>query len=141
MMAKDGTRHHSASRARLHDEMMESTGTPKVKAMDKPKAEGESEMSPHSIEEHVSKHGPAHSMEYTHDKASGEHHVTSKHGDQNAEHHSKHKSHKEAHDHMAKAMGVDHEAGEEDDAYEGNETPEEEMAEATGDGGRIPGLS
>ena len=133
--------HHSASRARLHDEMSANKGGSKVAEMSKPAGQEHPAPSAHSIEEHVVEHGPAHKIEYTHDQASGEHHISSHHGEGDnpeAVHHSKHKTHHAAHAHIAKAMGMQDEEQEERD----NESPdqqgeEDEMAE-TGKG--IPGL-
>ena len=145
--AKDGSMHHSAGRASLHDNM--SAGAEKkqnVAPMKKPggekKTSGHPAPSPHSIEEHVSEHGPAHKMEHHHDEhGSGKHHVTTHHGEgEGAMHHSEHDSAEAAHDHMGVAMGAtspDEEEGESPDMEAG----EDEGAEMAHKGGGIPGLS
>jgi len=141
MAAKDGSMHHSASRARLHDELSANKGGSKVAEMSKPAGPSHPAPSSHSIEDHVDTHGPAHKIEYTHDQASGEHHISSHHGEGDnpeAVHHSRHKTHHAVHAHIKKAMGMQDEEQEERD----NESPdqqgeEDEMAE-TGKG--IPGL-
>jgi len=115
MHAKDGSFHHSAGRAKLHDEMQ----AEKPKAM--PKAEGGGDGKAMSIEEHVQQHGPAHTMGYHHNKQTNKHHVHSTHGDGMA-HESEHDSEQEAHKHMAKALNL----GQEDTQEEAdNETPDE----------------
>ncbi len=133
--------HHSASRARLQDELSANKGGSKVAEMSKPAGPSHPAPSSHSIEDHVDTHGPAHKIEYTHDQASGEHHISSHHGEGDnpeAVHHSRHKTHHAVHAHIKKAMGMQDEEQEERD----NESPdqqgeEDEMAE-TGKG--IPGL-
>jgi len=148
MNAKDGTRHHSASRARLHDEMSANKGGGSKITEMKPPGEGAGAGHPapssHSIEDHVDEHGPARKIEYEHDQASGMHHVSSHHGEPPAEgedggetsHHSQHKTHHEAHKHMAKAMDMHDEEREERD----NESPDQEAMEEAPAGGGIPGL-
>lgn len=160
--AKDGSMHHSAGRANLHDSM--SAGAAKsahapVAPMKKPGGlQGKNEGSgktpiptdhphmagPHqtptdgSIEDHVAEHGPATHVHHMHDEASGTHHVTSHHGGMGQNmHHSEHESHEDAHDHMGKAMEI-HSTEE----SEANETPDEEAAEeAIGKNeSKIPGL-
>ena len=125
--AKDGSMHHSAGRASLHDSM--SSGAEKkqnVGPMKKPAAKhdgsGETKSQlpanhphmagPHqqasdtSIGEHVAEHGPA--THVMHAEQDGTHHVTTHHGGlgQNM-HHSSHESHEAAHSHMGEAMGAD----------------------------------
>ncbi len=132
--------HHSASRARLHDEMSANKGSSKVAEMSKPAGQEHPAPSSHSIEDHLDEHGPARKIEYTHDQATGAHHVSSHHGeseDGETSHHSVHKTHHEAHKHIAKAMGMQDEEQEERD----NESPDEEYEEETASGGKgIPGL-
>lgn len=145
--AKDGSMHHSAGKASLHDSM--SSGAEKkqnVAPMKKPggekKVSSHPAPSPHSIQEHVSQHGPAHKMEHHHDKhGSGKHHVTTHHGDdESSMHHSEHDTAEAAHDHMGVAMGAtspDEEQGETPEMEAG----EDEGAEMAHKGGGIPGLS
>jgi len=140
MYAKDGSRHHSASRASMHDSM--SAGAEKkanVAPMKKPAGAGEKQEapSPHSIEDHVREHGPAVEMHHKHDKATGKHRVVSHHGDGGEKHVSEHDTAEEAYDHMGKAMGVQ-QSDDEGEAYAGEETPDEEAAE---EHARIPGLA
>lgn len=152
--AKDGSRHHSASRARLHDEMAAGKaggGAPKVKTM-QPAGAGAGAASQYPeptstpIEEHVQEHGPAHTVVHEHDQATNTHHVSSFHGDaakgdndHPGAHHSRHKSHAAAHEHMGKAMGVEHgeteETPDEADMGAGNDEGDEE--ETSG----VPGMS
>lgn len=148
VMAKDGSRHHSASRAQLHDEMSSKKGPASVTPMKKPVGgESTSEGSPKhpaptkmSIQDHVEMHGPAHSMEYEHDEPSGIHHVTSKHGEEeNSHHHSQHKTHEAAHQHMGEAMGMNHDNENEDETAEQEETPDSQQDQVAGHRG-IPGL-
>lgn len=105
-------------------------------AMEKPghAEKGKTDVSHMGIEEVVKAHGPAHSI-HTHSK-DGMHTVTSHHGDGGHTHHSEQPSAEEAHKHHGKALGL----GQEGDAYSGEETPEEEMAEAK-QHGSIPGMS
>lgn len=131
---KAGNVHHSASRARLSDDMAmakENASKPPAKMAG---GDGASkDMSHMDIGEVVAKHGPAHKVEVMHDHEAGAHSVTSHH--KGAHHKSMHGSAKEAHDHGAVAAG--HEPSEDEDAYGGRETPDEENAEA---GQSIPGL-
>lgn len=152
MYAKDGSRHHSASRAKLHDEIAATKG----KAPEKPAAvkpihgagkppeqmgAGRPEPSPHTIEEHVSRHGPAHKMTHEHDRETGKHHVTTHHGEgEDGMHHSVHDTAEAAHDHMGTAMGIGGESAEAE-PFGGTETPEEEQAEERASKGRIPGIA
>lgn len=155
VIAKDGTRHHSASRASLHDSMAADKGsTGKVVDMKKPDGDGAAggmkhpAPSSHSIEDHVSDHGPAHAVHHMHDEGGdGKHHVSSFHGeaepgdhDHPAAHHSVHASHAAAHEHMGKAMGVNA-AENEDKDHEEFETPDTEQAEDARAGGGIPGIA
>ncbi len=137
VFAKDGSRHHSSSRASMHDEMGAKKAAP-VSEMKKPEGLSHPAPSSHSIEDHVDTHGPAHKIEYTHDQASGEHHISSHHGEgEETSHHSKHKTHHAAHAHIAKAMGMQDEEQEERDS----ESPDEEYEEETTGSKGIPGLS
>lgn len=138
--AKDGTPHHSASRAKMHDERNAGpatgsakpptkTHTPNIPKEKTAKASGENEG---SIEEHVKQHGPAHGLHhFVHE---GAHHVVSHHGDGEV-HVSKHGSAEEAHEHMGKAMGVGGES------QEAEETPDNEESEYASAGSGIPGLN
>lgn len=148
MMAKDGTRHHSASRASLHDELSANKGP--ATALPKKKEESggpkpgmaHPEPSKVAIKDHVAEHGPAHQVHHIHDQATGKHHVTTHHGEgENGKHHSVHDSHEAAHEHMGVAMGVGNAAKEEEKDHEDFETPDTEEAEMTRAGGGIPGLS
>jgi hypothetical protein len=69
--AKDGSRHHSASRAKMHDEMAASSkggnaGTKPAKEPAKEAAGGTS-IGNMKVEELVGQHGPAHHVEHMHD--------------------------------------------------------------------------
>jgi hypothetical protein len=132
MAAQDGSVHHSASRARLHDEISARKGA----ATETPAKGATPAPTKTPIEEHVGLHGPAHEIHYHHDQATGKHHVTSHHGEgEGGHHHSVHKSHEEAHAHMGKAMGV---AGE----NEQEETPDMEEEYGGGESsGSMPGVS
>lgn len=151
VQAKDGSRHHSASRASLHDELSAKKGAATVTPMKKPEGGESSDKHPapssHSIEDHVSDHGPAHAIHFTHDQeGDGKHHVSSFHGeaepgqhDHPAAHHSVHASHAAAHQHMGKAMGMDHD-NEERPAEDDDLTPDSSQDQTAGSHG-IPGLS
>jgi hypothetical protein len=160
MQDKSGQWHHSASRARLHDEMAESKGKSSgvVQKKDSADAGGKSHTpgpTETPIEDHVQEHGPAHAVNYRHDEATGKHVVTSFHGDaepkdgmgggESAEgsehthpgvHISHHKTTRAAHQHIAKAMGHEQEDEETPDSE-----PEGEGAMASSGSGGIPGLS
>jgi hypothetical protein len=167
--AKDGTVHHSASRALLHDEMAQSRGkssgvVQKKDSADKgPGQPGNKSHEPGPtetpIQDHVEEHGPAHTVHYSHDEATGKHTVTSYHGDakpldgmgggDSAEgsehmnhpgvHHSVHKTKHAAHEHMGKSMGMDHE-NEDSPEEPDDETPDSQQDQMAGSRG-IPGLS
>jgi hypothetical protein len=156
VFAKDGSRHHSAGRASLHDSMASKSAAPPEKAaapavMAPPGAEaGNHDVSSRDISDVVKEHGPAHSIVMHHDHENGVHTVTSHHGKHGHMHHSEHKSAAEAHDHARMAAG--HDEGEETPEEEAAETPEEEAAEnetpqeagahlSGHPGGRIPGLA
>lgn len=85
--AKDGSHHHSASRARLHDELAAKKGsavTPIKKDSSDAGPGGMTHPAPTKtpIEEHVAEHGPAHAIHYMHDAdGDGMHHVSSYHGE------------------------------------------------------------
>lgn len=145
--ASDGTPHHSFGRAKMHDEKMSGgTATKSLPSSEKKTAQpmegGMNHPTPTAtpIEEHVSQHGPAHSMDYEHDKASNLHHITSQHGEGEGQpHHSQHKSKEAAHEHIGKAMGV-----QEDQSEKDNESPDqsdESDAEMATSGGGIPGMA
>jgi hypothetical protein len=137
MYAKDGSKHHSASRASLHDEMNERGKSLKSSAgkdNPTPTAGASKDVSHMDIKEVVAKHGPAHEVHVKHDHAAGAHHVTSHH--KGAHHKSTHGSAHEAHMHGAMAAG--HEGEDE------NETPDEAMNESPMDEeseGSIPGMT
>jgi hypothetical protein len=160
MQDKSGNWHHSASRARLHDEMAESKGKSSgvVQKKDSADAGGKSHTpgpTETPIEDHVQEHGPAHAVNYRHDEATGKHVVTSFHGDaepkdgmgggESAEgsehthpgvHISHHKTHHAAMQHMQHAMGAHDESEETPD-----EADEEPAMAPSGSAGGIPGLS
>jgi len=132
MAAKDGSMHHSASRASLHDEMSERKAAP---PMEKPAMGGgaSKDVSNMDIKDVVEKHGPAHEVHVKHDHEAGAHHVTSHH--KGAHHKSTHGSAHEAHMHGAMAAG---EMGENE---ENNETPDMEAQEQEPEGAGIPGMA
>jgi hypothetical protein len=160
--AKDGSNHHSASRALLHDEMAQSRGKSSGVVQKKDSADkgpGEPANKSHHpgptetpIQDHVEEHGPAHAMNYMHDEADGMHHVTTYHGDAKPQdgmgggeheggdhpgiHHSRHKTHHAAMQHMQHAMGAHDESEETPD-----EADEEPAMAPSGSAGGIPGLS
>jgi hypothetical protein len=164
--AKDGSMHHSAGRAKLHDEMAskgdKESSKPPMKKAASDKAGGEKKTGSHgpiphdhphmpgphqtpsdtSIGEHVSEHGPATHVGHMHHEESGTHHVTTHHGGMGENmHHSEHESHEAAHDHMGEALGATESSdqGETPDEAEGvNENPAESAS--TAGGGNIPGL-
>lgn len=145
VQAKDGSRHHSASRALLHDELT-AVKEPEKKAgtavAEPGEDKGGTDVSHMDIGEVVSKHGPAHHIVMHHDDDTGTHTVTSHHGEKGKAHmhHSEHGSRKEAHDHAAEAAGANEPT--EDDGEpleEAMETPETEEAEQNRSHG-IPGI-
>jgi len=151
--AKDGTRHHSASRARLHDDMAKDKGAkpkpavvpkpmekPAEAAVAKPEAGGDHDVSSQDIQEVVSAYGPAHQIVIHHDQKNGVHTVTSHHGEQGHMHHSEHGSAAEAHDSARMAAGADEANPDEAESVEeaAGETPESEREEM---GGAIPGVA
>lgn len=138
---KMGKVHHSASRARLSDDMAEAK-------ISKPNAEhrtpqsgvsGQSQdVSNMKIKDVVAKHGSAHEIHIKHDHGAGQHHVTSHH--KGGHHKSMHASADDAHLHAAQAAGLNTpDEAEEAEPYAGNESPEEEAAEEK-EGGGIPGM-
>lgn len=160
VQAKDGSTHHSAGRASLHDSMSAGAAKAshqKVAPMTKPggktpQNEGSGKTpaqiphdhphmaGPHQtptetpISEHVGQHGPATSIMHT--ESEGKHHVTSHHGGMGQNmHHSSHDSHESAHEHMGAAMGGEAKSDESPD--EVNENPAETASTA---GAKIPGL-
>ena len=146
VLAKDGTRHHSASRASMHDKMAVTAGahtkvTPmKMPAGDEHHQAGSPvhpEPTKTPIEDHVAEHGPAHEIHYKHHEETDKHHLTSHHGEGGEEemHHSVHDNAEAAHEHMSKAMGLTSEEAAE-------ETPDDEPVETMhASGGGIPGMS
>lgn len=134
---KTGRMHHSASRARLADDM---AAEKKPAMMPKKEPMGEKpehEESPEDIHEVVAEHGPAHHVEYHHDEAAGKHHVHSKHGEAEHEHHAVHDTMEEAHAHMGHAMGQGE--PDEDDEEVGEEAGEE-MPAMEEQSEKIPGM-
>ena len=133
--ANDGSMHHSAGRASLHNRMSEEKGMSKPKAQ--PKAEGGGEegedISSMPIHEAVTKHGSASEVHITHED--GKHHKHSVHGGKH--HHSDHESAAEAHMHGAIAGGG---ADEEDEETPDNEEAEEEENEQP-PSSSIPGMA
>lgn len=138
---KTGKMHHSASRARLHDNMAADKAKP---AMEKPaeKVEGEEHQGDdRDIKDVVAEHGPAHEVHVHHDHEAKTSHVISHHGEHKHEKHFDGEEHvEEAHDHAHAAAG-----GEPDE-----EGDEEELAEEEGEAmpqmeegshNRIPGMS
>jgi len=98
---------------------------------------GEHDISEMSIHDAVKKHGPAEHVMAEHDHEEGMHHVHTVHGEKH--HHSDHDTAEAAHEHMGHALGVDAESEEgEAEPYGGEETPDEEAAEAKSSA--IPGL-
>lgn len=151
-----GNWHHSASRAKLSDEMAgnkgASSGVKQMKdkadagagAMGKTHHPGPTET---PISEHVDEHGPAHAVHHMHDMdGDGMHHVSSYHGeakvgeeDHPGSHHSVHKTHEAAHRHMGEAMGMNHANEDEDNTADMEETPDSEQDQMAG-AHKIPGL-
>ena len=138
--SKDGTPHHSMSRAKMHDEKMGSakppakthTPSPKSKSMkDLGKMDGEEDQ---GIEQIVKEHGPAHGMHYSIQE--GSHHVVTHHAHGHV-HHSEHASFGEAHEHMGKAGGE----GAEQEPTESPDEAEEMPMGGGASGGGIPGLN
>ena len=145
MYSSDGVGHHSASRAKMHEEKIAPAGKPKSSAP-KPAAPKASSAGPtheapsaHSIEDHVAQHGPAVEIHHKHDKATGKHHITSHHGETGGEKHtSDHETPESAIDRMKKALGM--QSPDDADQNELGTTPDQEVAEGT-QGAGIPGLS
>ena len=139
MTAKDGTRHHSASRARMHDEMQTANPSAPAKPTAAPdqNAMGGGDVSNMPIHEVVKAHGPAHKVEIEHDHKMMKHKKTSHHG--KMKHVSEHDTASEAHDHGKMAAGAEETPDEE------NETPDD--ANASLEGGaddqeqKVPGLN
>jgi hypothetical protein len=140
---KQGNPHHSASRARLSDEMHSGKKPAAVAPMKEKSAGaadgkgGEHDVSHMHIKDVVKQHGPAHEIHSTHDHEAGEHHVHSIHGEKH--HHSDHDTHEDAHHHMGLALGVNA-ANKEPQDHEEFETPETEANEEARAGGSIPGM-
>lgn len=161
VMAKDGSRHHSASRARLHDDLAASKGPATAKpagkapgadpaaaakepalAQDHPHLPGPHQIPTETpVADHVGKHGLAtHAFVARGEGPEGEVHVTTHHGGLGKNmHHTKHDTMAAAHEHMGQAMGS--EGGETQD-HEDYETPDTESSEKDRSAkGGIPGLS
>jgi len=145
--AKDGTRHHSASRAAFHDKMAaDKTAAGKGDGGVETKPKGEAadgaedgeDVSHMPIHEVVEKHGPAHKVELDHDHEGGKHTKTSHHGGK--KHVSEHENAHEAHQHGMMAAGVEESPDEE------QETPDDANRELEGEneeneGASIPGMA
>jgi hypothetical protein len=119
--AKDGSKHHSNTRARMHDEKMDEEGKKKAKPADEHEPKGDKEPkaakpgnhaepdgdegmdSQEPIEDVVAQHGPADKMEMNADPASGAMKMTTHHG--GMKHHSTHTDPMAMGHHMMKAMG------------------------------------
>ena len=137
--SSDGMGHHSAGRAKMHEDKMAASKPKAAAPLSKPPATKMEAVSPHSIEDHVAQHGPAVEMHHKHDKASGKHHVTTHHGEGGKEKHvSEHETPEDAHEHMRTAMGLT--TPDSEDQKEMDITPEQEAAEGT-TGGGIPGMA
>lgn len=148
--AKDGSRHHSAGRAKLHDQMMadkgskatteHSEGTPGGKSgADGTDGKGDGEDVSHMpIHEVVAKHGPAHEVHVEHDHENGTHKVTSHHGKK--KHTSEHESAYAAHDHGAMAAGVESPDEETETPDDANASMGGEAAEEEHEHAGIPGI-
>lgn len=144
VQALDGSRHHSASRAKLHDEMAADKGKKPPMTKATPEAGGEPDgaeghdVSHMPIHEVVEKHGPAHKVEIEHDHEAMSHKKTSHHGKH--KHVSEHESAEEAHDHAKMAAGVAESPDEEE------ETPDQANENLADQGGgeepenKIPGM-
>jgi hypothetical protein len=153
-VARDGSKHHSMGRAKLHDEIhgkggskfQDGGGGAKVAEEPAKGAASEHEEPDQDeggkgmeampdtetpIEEHVSEHGPAEAHQHVVGK-DGMHHVLTHHG--GSKHKSRHNSPEEAHAHIGKAMGMEAAA-----EPMGPEAPE--AAGAPAGGGGIPGLA
>lgn len=130
MYAGDGTRHHSASRARMHDMTAAKPAAKPSMGGDKPAAGADAggdmggDVSSMPIKDVVAKHGPAHKVVMEHNHAAGSHKKTSHHGKHT--HTSEHESADEAHKHGMMAAGVET-PGEED------ETPNEANEDLSGE--------
>jgi len=126
----DGTPFHSASRAKLHDEMSSSkkpepAGEKEDKKPQLKDGKGtEHDVSKMKIEEVVKQHGPAHEIHSMHDHAANQHIVHSIHGEKH--HHSSHDTAGDAHAHMGKAIGAEMQS--QDEKPEPEETPDTEVA-------------
>lgn len=148
----DGSMHHSASRASLHDEMNANKSSKPAGEKSAPKGDGKpaekdgsTDVSHMDIGEVVSKHGPAHQVTMHHDHSGKMSTVTTHHGEKGKAHvhHAEMSGEdhvKDAHEHAMTAAGHDgEEKGEGDEeAYGGEETPAEEQAEEVSSG--IPGI-
>jgi hypothetical protein len=145
--AKDGSHHHSASRAAFHDKMAADKaagdGAKDGAVETKPKGDGADGMedgedvSHMPIHEVVAKHGPAEKVEMEHDHEGGKHTKTSHHGGK--KHVSEHENAAEAHEHGMMAAGVNEETPDEED-----ETPNDanrHLEGEEGEVGSIPGMS
>lgn len=154
--AKDGSKHHSFGRAKLHDDMEADKKAPAKAKPAEAEPKGKAAMGEHAepdgdeagkgtmddepdsempIEDHVAEHGPAEATEHMIGK-DGMHHVRSHH--QGQKHKSRHNTPEEAHAHMGKAMGM---GMENPDAMGEGGAAMPEPAGAPSGGGSIPGLA
>jgi hypothetical protein len=141
MYDSKGNPHHSASRARMADDMAKEKSAPKPAAAPMKKTGsadgkgGEHDVSHMKIEDVVKQHGPAHEMHSTHDHEAGQHHVHTIHGEKH--HHSDHDTAEDAMHHMRKAVGA---SMQEQPPDEAEETPDNEMMASGGSAGSMPGM-
>jgi hypothetical protein len=138
MNAADGTRHHSASRARLHDEMSQRKKQHEpghmVDHSEEPKLDASKDVSHMDMHDVVAKHGPAEHIHMHHNDDEGVHTVHTHHAEGH-HHHSEHDSREAAMDHAKIAQGTDSE-----DMEELTEPGAEKEREEGMSGGGIPGL-
>lgn len=139
MQAKDGTMHHSATRARMHDEKSGSYGSAKSAPAPKSSAApmGDGDVSKMPISKVVAAHGPATSIEMSHDEGTGTHHVHSTH--KGKHHHSDHETKEAAHEHAAQAAGIDNDSEDEQDGGE-EQSPDNTSDDENSGGSSIPGM-
>lgn len=151
---KQGNRHHSASRAKLSDDLSGKKGSNPAESKSdtgggannsgggSKTEQDEGDVSHLPIADVVEKHGPAHKVEIEHDHKGGSHKKTSHHGKNT--HTSEHSSAKEAHEAGMQAVGVTPGDEQETPDQANGEAGGEAMAGAApsgGGGGGIPGMS
>jgi hypothetical protein len=126
VQARDGTWHHSATRAAMHDTMAPQTGkAPKPgrsEMGEKPMAAEKKMPGAMDIDDVVEKHGPAHHIEHTHSPESDTVKTVSHHGDGDMTHEAEHDNIHSAQLHAHKAAGHQH-------PEESQHSIEEHMAE------------